>query len=107
MSQVTTHVLDVSRGRPAPGIHVVLATDAGDVIAEGHTDDDGRVAKLGPDRLEPGGYRLRFDTGRYFAAADVASFFPEVSISFAVAGEGHHHVPLLLSPYSYTTYRGS
>jgi len=100
MSQVTTHVLDTVLGRPAAGVAVSL--EHGDrLVARGTTDADGRVTDLGPDRLDPGTYRLRFDT------ADRSAFFPEVLIAFAVEDGGHLHVPLLLSPHGYTTYRGS
>ncbi len=100
MSQVTTHVLDTAAGRPAAGIAVVLETDAG-VVATGTTDADGRITDLGPDHLDPATYRLRFDT------AARSPFFPEVVIAFAVDGDDHVHVPLLLSPFGYSTYRGS
>lgn len=111
MSAVTTHVLDTGQGRPAAGVlvrleHVTGAADA--VLAAGTTDDDGRVRSLGPDRIGPGTYRLVFDTAGYFARAGQPCFFPEVSLSFVVTDlEQHHHVPLLLSPFAYTTYRGS
>jgi 5-hydroxyisourate hydrolase len=99
MSQVTTHVLDTAGGRPREGIAVVLERDGAEV-ARGTTDADGRVSDLGPERLDPGDYSLRFDTSA------VSDFFPEVVVTFRL-GEGHHHVPLLLSPFGYTTYRGS
>ena len=100
MSQVTTHVLDTTAGRPAAGIAVTL--ERGDqVVASGTTDADGRIAGLGPERLDPGTYRLRFDTAAH------SGFFPEVVIAFVVADDTHLHVPLLLSPHGYTTYRGS
>ena len=109
MSHVTTHVLDTSTGRPAAGLTVVLERLYGDppVLASTDTDDDGRVHELGPERLEPGGYRLRFNTGAYFVERRLESFYPEVSISFDVADDDHYHVPLLLSPFGYSTYRGS
>ena len=100
MSQVTTHVLDTTAGGPAEGIPVTLESDHG-VVARGTTDTDGRVGALGPDRLEPGTYRLRFDT------ESLSRFFPEVTIAFTVDSEPHYHVPLLLSSFGYTTYRGS
>ena len=100
MSQLSTHVLDTSLGRPAMGVTVSL--EHGDaVVARGTTDADGRIADLGPDRLDPGTYRLRFDT------AGRSTFFPEVLIAFVVEDGDHLHVPLLLSPHGYTTYRGS
>ncbi len=111
MSAVTTHVLDTAAGRPAAGLLVRLEQSAGTsgvVLATGTTDDDGRVRALGPDRVDPGTYRLVFDTAAYFAGTDRPCFFPEVSLSFVVADpEQHQHVPLLLSPFAYSTYRGS
>ena len=100
MSQVSTHVLDTSAGRPAAGIAVTL--ERGErTVAGGTTDHDGRIADLGPDRLDPGTWRLRFDT------SSRSGFFPEVVIAFVVEDDTHLHVPLLLSPHGYTTYRGS
>ena len=106
MSQVTTHVLDTALGRPAPGVPVTLEGSDG-VLDHGTTDADGRVGELGPDHLAAGTYRLRFDTAAYARATGTAAFFPEVAVTFVVEGDAHHHVPLLLSPFGYTTYRGS
>ncbi|MDM4762855.1 hydroxyisourate hydrolase [Galbitalea sp. SE-J8] len=105
MSHVTTHVLDAASGRPAAGVAVVLVDDAGRSLAQGVTDADGRVAQFGPDRLEPGVYRVVFDTDGYFG--DTPHFHPYVAIDFRVRGPEHYHVPLLLSPFAYSTYRGS
>ncbi|SDS19060.1 hydroxyisourate hydrolase [Jiangella sp. DSM 45060] len=100
MSTLSTHVLDTAAGRPAEGIRVTLETRGGEPLGEGVTNADGRVSALGPDRLDPGDYVLRFDTS--------GPFHPEVVVVFTVADpEAHYHVPLLLSPYGYTTYRGS
>jgi 5-hydroxyisourate hydrolase len=114
MSAITTHVLDTARGLPAMGIAVLLErADAAaqmQTVARGITDTDGRVHGLLPEGqvLEPGTYRLSFDTGAYFTATAVEGFYPEVSVVFtAREGETHYHVPLLLSPYGYSTYRGS
>lgn len=110
MSTVSTHVLDTSRGRPADGITVQLARAAepGGAIAQGTTDRDGRVGELGPDALPPGIYRLTFATAEYFARAGKPAFFPELAIHFSVTDPGqHYHVPVLLAPFAYTTYRGS
>jgi 5-hydroxyisourate hydrolase len=108
VSHVTTHVLDAALGTPAPGIAVALSGPDGSTIAVGETDADGRVAALGPDLLPSGTYRLEFDTGAYFAASARATFFPRVTIEFVVSDAGsHYHVPLLLSPFAYSTYRGS
>jgi 5-hydroxyisourate hydrolase len=111
---VTTHVLDLVSGRPAAGMAVALeardATGAWKRLGEGATDQDGRLAGLAPPGagLEAGVHRLLFDTGAWFAARGVAGFYPEVSVAFEVSDPtGHYHVPLLLSPYGYSTYRGS
>ena len=104
MSLITTHVLDTAKGVPAPGIPVRLES-GGALIAVGRTDTDGRVRDLGPDRLDAGVYRLTFDTGDYLGPG---AFFPEVTISFRILDPGaHHHLPVLLSSFSYSTYRGS
>jgi 5-hydroxyisourate hydrolase len=103
MSTLSTHVLDTARGRPAQGIAVRLETRGGDLLGEAITDDDGRVGAIGPDALDRGAYVLRFDTGLY-----VDGFYPEVVVVFTVTDpDQHYHVPLLLSPYGYATYRGS
>ncbi len=106
---LSTHVLDATSGRPAAGVAVQLeewAAGEWRPAAEARTDADGRVGTLG-DPAE-GVHRLRFDTGAYFAAARVATFYPEVTVTFTVTDPGaHHHVPLLLSPFAYSTYRGS
>jgi 5-hydroxyisourate hydrolase len=108
VSPITTHVLDTARGRPATGVAVTLERGPDwTEIGSGRTGDDGRLADLG-DPGGPGSYRLRFDTGAYFEAAGERTFFPEVTIHFSVERpEEHHHVPLLLSPFGYSTYRGS
>ena len=107
---ISTHVLDTARGHPADGVPVVLEHDAGEgwqEVGRAATDDDGRVRELVAGELVDGHYRLTFDTATYFRVVGDAVFYPEVSIVFTVAGGGHHHVPLLLSPFGYTTYRGS
>jgi 5-hydroxyisourate hydrolase len=106
MSHVTTHVLDAALGRPAAGVEVALAGPAG-LVATGVTDADGRVAALGPDVLDPGEYSLEFATGAYFAASARDTFLPRVTLHFTITGPEHYHVPLLLSPFAYSTYRGS
>ncbi|GGU42130.1 hydroxyisourate hydrolase [Nocardioides albus] len=108
-SAITTHVLDTARGVPAAGVPVRLSRiDPQDsVLAEAITDDDGRVADLGPDQVPAGTYQLRFDTAAYYAATGQECFFPEVTVTFAISEQRHHHVPLLLSPFAYSTYRGS
>jgi 5-hydroxyisourate hydrolase len=113
MSAITTHVLDLSRGRPADGVPVVLKRREGTGwkdVARGTTDADGRLKNLMPEgeSLRPGTYLLLFDTEKYFERTGIAAFYPEVSVVFSVRLAGsHHHVPLLLSPFGYSTYRGS
>lgn len=108
MSRISTHVLDAATGRPAGDVAVALMDGHGTEIATGRTDADGRVGDLGPELLERGTYRLRFATGDYFAATNRDTFYPVVSIDFEVTDpEQHYHVPLLLSPFAYSTYRGS
>jgi 5-hydroxyisourate hydrolase len=113
MSAITTHVLDTAMGRPAAGVHITLerwrADAPAEVIGEGVTDYDGRLRGLAPPGpLVPGMYRLRFDTGAYYGEHELESFYPEVVVNFWVrGGTEHYHVPLLLSPFGYTTYRGS
>ena len=110
-SRVTTHVLDAVSGLPATGVTAQLArrTEQGwEAVVEGRTDTDGRITDFGPVDLPPGVYRVVFDTGAYFGASGMASFYPEVAISFTLDDAGaHYHVPLLLSPYAFSTYRGS
>lgn len=104
MSGITTHVLDTSTGRPAGGVAVRLYR-GDDEVAAGRTDDDGRWVALEGADTDPATYRLVFVTGDHFGGA---SFHPRVTVEFTVADPvEHHHVPLLLSPYGYTTYRGS
>jgi 5-hydroxyisourate hydrolase len=109
VSTLSTHVLDTARGRPAAGVPVRLErADGGPPLAEAVTGEDGRIAALGPADLAAGAYRVVFDTGAYFAQAGQRGFYPEVAISFLVeAADGHYHVPLVLSPFGYATYRGS
>ena len=106
---LSTHVLDTTRGRPAAKMAVRLdqyVDGRWRPLAEAATDDDGRLGDL-PAR-EPGTYRLRFGTGPYFVAQSVETFYPEVSVVFTVTdADRHYHVPLLVSPYGYSTYRGS
>lgn len=108
MSQITTHILDTATGRPAVGVRVSLQDGNGSEIASGLTDEDGRVARLGPDGLARGSYRLSFAVGDYFARSGRETFYSIVSVDFLVAdAERHYHVPLLVSPFAYSTYRGS
>ena len=115
MGAITTHVLDTARGRPAGGIAVLLERRderRGDwkTIGQGDTDADGRLRTLMPEgaSLEPGQYRLIFDTRTYFAAQSVRALYPTVIVVIeTLAGETQYHIPLLLGPFGYTTYRGS
>ena len=108
---ITTHVLDVARGLPAAGMGVLLSVRSGEgwrELARASTDADGRAKFHDAGPLEVAAYRLRFETGDWFRGAGVTGFWPHVEIAFSVESPGeHHHVPLLLSPYGYSTYRGS
>lgn len=113
-SPITTHVLDLTLGKPAEGITVRLEQGSEKNVkelAQGRTNTDGRVENLlKPDHtLQAGSYRLIFETGAYFEKSKIKSFYPSVQITFEVTspGGGHYHVPLLLSPFGYSTYRGS
>jgi 5-hydroxyisourate hydrolase len=111
MSTITTHVLDTARGRPAAGVPVTLEARSGDgwkILGRARTDPDGRAGDLYNDAITAGTYRLTFDTASYFAAAGVEGFFPVAQVVFEVRDpSAHHHVPLLLSPFGYSTYRGT
>ena len=115
MSAITTHVLDTARGRPAGGVPITLArrdptTGGYAALGQGQTDADGRLRTLLPAGapLAPGVYRLTFDTAAYFQAHGTTGFYPEVTVVFQITAAGeHYHVPLLLSPYGFSTYRGS
>jgi 5-hydroxyisourate hydrolase len=114
MTRITTHVLDLTLGRPAGGLAVSLqqrlATGAYEEIATGVTNQDGRISDLiSPDRVAAGTYQLRFETEAYLRQAGQSEvFYPSVTIEFRVASaSSHYHVPLLLSPFGYSTYRGS
>jgi 5-hydroxyisourate hydrolase len=119
MSAISTHVLDVANGCPAAGLRVRLehvAPAGTKEIARASTDSGGRITTLGPELIEPGVYRLVFETAGYLgrnagsggSGTGKDAFFPEVAVTFAVADQDeHYHVPLLLSPFGYSTYRGS
>jgi len=104
MTTLSTHVLDAAVGRPAAGLDVVLADAGGTFIAAATTDADGRIAWA--DDVDPGPHTLTFATGEWFAAAERATFYPSITVTVALDDE-HTHVALLLSPFSYTTYKGS
>ncbi|CAJ2375811.1 MAG: hydroxyisourate hydrolase [Gammaproteobacteria bacterium] len=111
MSQITTHILDTSRGKPAAGVRLALrryADGKWSELAAGVTDADGRVSDLLKDgeALPAGEYQIAFETGAYYG--DAPCFYPRVEITFRIEGDGqHYHVPLLLNPFGYSTYRGS
>ena len=112
MSQITTHILDISRGRPAENITVALFFQQGEnwrQIALNSSDGNGRVADLlsAEAVVEPGIYRLRFETRAYFEQSGISTFYPYVEVHFNIAGTEHYHIPLLISPFGYSTYRGS
>jgi 5-hydroxyisourate hydrolase len=110
VSSLSTHVLDAVSGQPAVGLRVSLDRRAGQEwrpLGDGVTDADGRLRDLAPDGLDAGVHRLTFATGDWFAATGRTGFYPEVTVVFTVTEDRHHHVPLLLSPYAYSTYRGS
>ncbi len=109
---VSTHVLDTMRGTPAAGLKVTLSRREADGdwkdVGGAATDSDGRIRSLAEDELEAGEYRLRFDTRPYFERSGLGAFYPEVSVVFSVEDSGSHvHVPLLLSAFGYTTYKGT
>ena len=111
-SQLTTHVLDTSVGLPGKDISIRLQIPVNGVwltIAQSITNNDGRISDLLPaqKKLAYGNYKLVFDTGNYFAAKKIKGFYPEVEIQFIVFDEAHYHVPLLINPFGYSTYRGS
>ena len=111
-SQLTTHVLDTSIGKPGKGISIRLQMPVNgnwQTIAQGITNADGRIGDLLPSQknIIPGNYKLIFDTDGYFAAQKTKGFYPEVEIQFTITDDAHYHVPLLINPYGYSTYRGS
>ena len=110
-SPITTHILDTAAGRPAAGVDVVLELQTAEgwrKIGQDQTNLDGRAAALATAPIVAGYYRLSFETGAYFDAQGGDCFHPSVTITFAVESPGeHYHVPLLISPFGYTTYRGS
>ena len=114
MSTISTHILDTSRGRPAAGVSVALevlnAGEGWSRLAEAETNADGRVTEFGvsESQLIPGTYRLVFGVAKYFESLPERSFYPEVVVTFLIeAAAEHYHVPLLISPFGYSTYRGS
>ena len=112
MSPITTHVLDTSLGKPASGVPISLEREIKGQwkpLGQGITNSDGRLADILPEGpLEAGTYRMTFDTGAYFHARKTETFYPVVKVEFEIRDPSkHYHIPLLLSPYGYSTYRGS
>lgn len=112
MSHLTTHILDTTLGRPAAGVQIVLYQQnqaEWKEIVRGFTNQDGRITDWLPkDELLPTGqYKLRFETGEYYKQSMISSFYPFVEVVFAITDPSHYHVPLLLNPFGYSTYRGS
>jgi len=112
MSQLTTHILDTTVGKPAAGVAIILfhqGVDGWTEIAKGNTNKDGRVADLLQKEtlLEHGVYKIRFETKPYFDGLNTRSFYPFVEIAFEINSSDHYHVPLLLNPFGFSTYRGS
>jgi 5-hydroxyisourate hydrolase len=113
MSQITTHILDTAKGTPAVGVTISLSRRAGDnweKIGSGKTNSDGRISDLCPTDqvLEAGSYCMDFAIGDYFESSGAPVFYPQAQVVFNITGDGqHYHIPLLLSPFGYSTYRGS
>jgi 5-hydroxyisourate hydrolase len=112
MSQLTTHILDTTKGKPAQGVTIKLYQQADadwHCIATGITNDDGRIANLLEDEkmLALGNYKMKFETKAYFDLQQIQTFYPFVEIIFTISNNEHYHIPLLLNPFAYSTYRGS
>lgn len=112
MNQITTHVLDTSKGLPAEGITISLqkhiGVDKWEEVCTGITNNDGRIPDfMGEIEIEPGIYRMYFDTHPYFKNQNIKAFYPFVHVIFEIFDKEHYHVPLLLNPFGYSTYRGS
>src|SRR5256885_5314154 len=112
MSQITTHILDTTKGKPAQGITIILYNGENDEwheMARGKTNEDGRISDLlsKEKKMTAGIYKLRFETKDYFDRNAIPTFYPYVEIIFDVRSDEHYHIPLLLNPFGYSTYRGS
>lgn len=107
---LSTHVLDTAAGVPAAGLRVTLSRRSADgwaQMAQSTTDQRGRITAPFGDELRPGEYELLFEAGEYFARNGVRSLYVDIPVRFTMEIDGHYHVPLLLSPFGYSTYRGS
>lgn len=112
MSQITTHILDTCKGKPANAVSIILFKQNIEEwieISKGFTDNDGRILDLLENNivLEHGIYKMKFDTAEYFSRQQIKTFYPFVEIIFTIDSNEHYHVPLLLNPFGYSTYRGS
>jgi 5-hydroxyisourate hydrolase len=112
MSRITTHILDTTKGKPAEGITIILYSGENDEwteLARGKTNSDGRITDLlnKEDLLHFGIYKMRFETKDYFDKDQIKTFYPYVEIIFEIVSDQHYHIPLLLNPFGYSTYRGS
>lgn len=112
MSQLTTHILDTTKGKPAQGVSIILYQQENNSwreLVKGITNADGRIPNLLQKEtiLEAGIYKMKFEVMAYFESAGISSFYPFVEIVFAITTKEHYHIPLLLSPFGYSTYRGS
>ncbi|MBK7561359.1 MAG: hydroxyisourate hydrolase [Chitinophagaceae bacterium] len=112
MSQLTTHILDTTKGKPAKGVTVVLFQQHEEdwkQLTLGATNGDGRIPNLlqKDSILDPGIYKMKFGTKEYFESQGVQTFYPFVEITFTITGSEHYHIPLLITPFGYSTYRGS
>ncbi|MBD2754442.1 hydroxyisourate hydrolase [Spirosoma validum] len=110
MSPITTHILDTTLGKPAEGVSITLCRHQQNdwmELAQGSTNSDGRISNLLSEAIPSGTYKLRFETQAYFDKLGVTTFYPFVDITFSVITGEHYHIPLLLNPFGYSTYRGS
>ncbi|WJY15791.1 hydroxyisourate hydrolase [Pectobacteriaceae bacterium CE90] len=110
MSTLSTHILDTTQGKPAAGVNILLErweNDEWHSVAQDQTNDDGRITAFTADPLLPGRYRMTADIGRWFAAAGREALYVTAQIDFQLTGASHYHLPFLISPFSWSTYRGS
>ncbi len=112
MTNITTHILDTTKGKPAEGVTIILYQGGNDEwteLSRGKTNADGRISDLvdKDDLLHFGIYKMRFETKDYFDKNQIQTFYPYVEIIFEIESDQHYHIPLLLNPFGYSTYRGS